>query len=210
MSGSGSGTWVPAHTRRSGSARAASSATLTSASAAQTRRLGAALGALSQPGDVILLEGDLGAGKTALTQGIAAGMGIHAVINSPTFTILKEYAGEPADAPPLYHFDLYRIEDPDEVYALGFDDYFGDAGVCVIEWAERGAPREPTAPAPWPADALRIRICRDQPQRPQHRQLAVDSGGPRSARLLAEWLRVAATPTSAMGAADAADATEET
>ena len=94
---------------------------LHSKSATDTHRLGALLGALLQPGDVVLLEGSLGAGKTALTQGIGAGMGVGGAINSPTFTLLKEYEGRL----PLYHFDLYRIEDPEELFALGFEDYFG-------------------------------------------------------------------------------------
>ncbi len=173
---------------RADQAEGSPSGALRSASAAQTRRQGKSLGALLLAGDVILLEGELGAGKTALTQGIGEGMGIHSVINSPTFTILKEYVAEGSGA-PLYHFDLYRIEDPDEVYSLGFTDYFGGDGVCVIEWADRAAPRTLTAPAPWPADALLIRLRRDDPRRPQHRLLDVSAAGPRSARILADWLR---------------------
>ncbi|HET9110661.1 MAG TPA: tRNA (adenosine(37)-N6)-threonylcarbamoyltransferase complex ATPase subunit type 1 TsaE [Ktedonobacterales bacterium] len=147
----------------------------------RTRALGAALGALLEPGDVMLLEGDLGAGKTALTQGIGKGLDVHTVINSPTFTILKEYSGRL----PLYHFDLYRIESPDEVYSLGFEDYFGADGVCVVEWAERGEPGEPGAPLPWPASYLRIRMRADGPQ---DRQLEVTSAGHRGAQLQAAWV----------------------
>lgn len=126
---------------------------LRSESAARTRRLGALLGALLRPGDVVLLEGPLGAGKTALTQGIGVGLGVAETINSPTFTLLKEYTGRL----PLYHFDLYRIEDPEELFTLGFEDYFGGEGVCVVEWADRGAAAD--GATLWPADWLRIAIA---------------------------------------------------
>jgi tRNA threonylcarbamoyladenosine biosynthesis protein TsaE len=155
-----------------------------SASVEQTRRLGKALGALLAPGDVALLEGELGAGKTALTQGIGAGLGVRTVINSPTFTILKEYTGRL----PLYHFDLYRIETPDEVYTLGFEDYFSGEGVCVVEWAERGEASEVGAPAPWPENYLRIRLRTDGAD---GRLIEVTSAGPRGAELQAAWTRAA-------------------
>ncbi|AYV69149.1 tRNA (adenosine(37)-N6)-threonylcarbamoyltransferase complex ATPase subunit type 1 TsaE [Niallia circulans] len=84
---------------------------------------------LLQAGDVITLEGDLGAGKTTFTKGIAKGLGITKTVNSPTFTIIKEYQGKL----PLYHMDVYRLKDSDE--DLGFDEYFEGAGVTVVEWA---------------------------------------------------------------------------
>ena len=160
---------------------------LRSASVEQTRRLGATLGRLLQPGDVLLLEGELGAGKTALTQGIGAGLGVRSVINSPTFTILKEYTGRL----PLYHFDLYRIESPEEVYALGFEDYFAGDGVCVVEWAERGE-SEDTAHTPWPDDYLRIRLRAEGAAQVEDRLIEVTSVGPRGAALLAAWARAVA------------------
>ncbi|PLT32462.1 tRNA (adenosine(37)-N6)-threonylcarbamoyltransferase complex ATPase subunit type 1 TsaE [Bacillus sp. V5-8f] len=80
-------------------------------------------------GDVIALEGDLGAGKTAFTKGIACGLGVTRNVNSPTFTIIKEYQGDL----PLYHMDVYRVSDTEE--ELGFEEYFEDDGVTVIEWA---------------------------------------------------------------------------
>ena len=160
---------------------------LRSASVEHTRRLGMALGRLLAPGDVVLLEGELGAGKTALTQGIGAGLGVQSVINSPTFTILKEYIGRL----PLYHFDLYRIDSPEEVYALGFEDYFTGDGVCVVEWAERGEP-EDTAGAPWPSAYLRIRLRADGAAGAEGRLIDVTSAGPRGATLLAAWARAAA------------------
>ncbi|MFP3722998.1 tRNA (adenosine(37)-N6)-threonylcarbamoyltransferase complex ATPase subunit type 1 TsaE [Niallia circulans] len=84
---------------------------------------------LLQAGDVITLEGDLGAGKTTFTKGIAKGLGITNTVNSPTFTIIKEYQGKL----PLYHMDVYRLKDSDE--DLGFDEYFEGEGVTVVEWA---------------------------------------------------------------------------
>lgn len=87
------------------------------------------LASLLLPGDVITLEGDLGAGKTAFTKGLAVGLGIQKNVNSPTFTIIKEYQGRM----PLYHMDVYRLEDSYE--DLGFEEYFTDHGVTVVEWA---------------------------------------------------------------------------
>ncbi len=133
----------------------ASHVTLHSTSASQTHRLGALLGGLLQAGDVVLLEGPLGAGKTALTQGIGAGLGVRETINSPTFTLLKEYMGRL----PLYHFDLYRIEDPEELFALGFEDYFGGEGICVVEWADRGVAAD--GATLWGANWLRLAIAAD-------------------------------------------------
>lgn len=130
-------------------------------SAAQTQRLGMRLGEMAQGGELILLSGNLGTGKTTFTQGLAQGMGITEHINSPTFTLLKEYPGQSrsnagADAqsqigPALYHFDLYRLDDPEEIFDLGFEDYFYSDGVCVVEWADK-------AELLWPSDHLRIRM----------------------------------------------------
>jgi tRNA threonylcarbamoyladenosine biosynthesis protein TsaE len=98
----------------------------------QTRRLGAHLGRLLQPGDVILLEGEFGTGKTTLTQGIARGLGLDShYVNSPTFMLINEYKGGRLR---LYHIDLYRLEDDEQVSTLGLDDYFDGRGVTVVEW----------------------------------------------------------------------------
>lgn len=95
----------------------------------ETLLLAQQLGALLMGGDVIALEGDLGAGKTTFTKGIAKGLEVKRTVNSPTFTIIKEYKGRL----PLYHMDVYRLKDADE--DLGFDEYFYGNGVTVVEWA---------------------------------------------------------------------------
>lgn len=82
-------------------------------------------------GEVVLLNGDLGVGKTVFTKGIALGLKVNDLITSPTFTIVREYDG---DKLKLYHFDMYRVEDEDELYELGLDEYFNERSVCVIEW----------------------------------------------------------------------------
>jgi tRNA threonylcarbamoyladenosine biosynthesis protein TsaE len=94
-----------------------------------TQNFAKRLATFLEPRDVITLEGDLGAGKTAFTKGLAVGLGINRNVNSPTFTIIKEYHGRL----PLYHMDVYRLEDSDE--DLGFDEYFNGEGITVVEWA---------------------------------------------------------------------------
>lgn len=83
-------------------------------------------------GEFVAMYGDLGAGKTAFVQGFAKSLGIESHITSPTFTIVNEYEGRL----PLYHFDVYRISDPDEMYEIGYDEYINSNGVCIVEWAE--------------------------------------------------------------------------
>ncbi len=100
----------------------------------QTERIGELLGSLLGPGDVVCLYGDLGAGKTSLTLGIAVGLEVRErYITSPTFIFVNEYEGRA----PFYHIDLYRVKDPSELEGLGFDEYIDSDGVTVIEWAER-------------------------------------------------------------------------
>ena len=149
---------------------------IVSHSSAQTQRLGMRLGDLLRGGELLLLDGQLGTGKTTFTQGLAQGMGITENVNSPTFTLLKEYAGQPRAPsgisqdgqhqpkreqrvpqrpqrrPALYHFDLYRLDNPEEIFDLGFEDYFNSSnGVCVVEWADK-------ADTLWPAERLHIRM----------------------------------------------------
>lgn len=102
---------------------------------AETSALGHYLGKLAQPGDIICLDGDLGAGKTALTQEIAKGLQVpdSCYVNSPSFSILQEYPGRI----PLYHMDFYRLSDATEVEDLGFEEYFYLSGLTVIEWSAR-------------------------------------------------------------------------
>ncbi|MDD7740408.1 MAG: tRNA (adenosine(37)-N6)-threonylcarbamoyltransferase complex ATPase subunit type 1 TsaE [Fusicatenibacter sp.] len=98
----------------------------------ETFALGEKLGTEARPGQIYTLNGDLGVGKTVLTQGFAKGLGITEAVNSPTFTIVQEYDGGRL---PFYHFDVYRICDIDEMEEIGYDDYFFGQGVCLIEWA---------------------------------------------------------------------------
>ncbi len=100
----------------------------------QTRQLGMRLGELAQAGDVFLLTGNLGSGKTCLTQGIAWGLGVKEYAFSPSFVIMREYHGRLT----LYHIDFYRLERVEEIADLGLDEYLYGKGVCVVEWAEKG------------------------------------------------------------------------
>jgi tRNA threonylcarbamoyladenosine biosynthesis protein TsaE len=105
--------------------------------AAATRALGEALGRVLPGGVVVLLRGGLGAGKTALAQGIGRGLGVQDPVVSPSFTLVREYVGDP-DRPRLVHVDLYRLSGPDEVEDLGLEDYRSPDDLLVIEWPERG------------------------------------------------------------------------
>lgn len=97
----------------------------------KTKEIGYKLGKLLTENSIICLVGDLGAGKTTLTQSIAKALGVDDYITSPTFTIVNEYEGKY----PLYHFDVYRIGSSDEMYDIGYDEYIENGGVCIIEWA---------------------------------------------------------------------------
>jgi tRNA threonylcarbamoyladenosine biosynthesis protein TsaE len=98
-----------------------------------------------RPGDVVALYGDLGAGKTAFVRGMARGMGLTARVSSPTFTIVNEYLG----SVPLFHFDMYRLSDPEELFEIGWEDYLTRGGVCAVEWSENAGDEIP-------ADAVRV------------------------------------------------------
>ncbi len=100
--------------------------------AEETFALGEKIGRQAKPGQVITLVGDLGVGKTVFTKGLAQGLGITEPVSSPTFTIVQEYR---EGRLPLYHFDVYRIGDPEEMEEIGYEDYFYGDGVCLIEWA---------------------------------------------------------------------------
>ncbi|MCL0057669.1 tRNA (adenosine(37)-N6)-threonylcarbamoyltransferase complex ATPase subunit type 1 TsaE [Dehalococcoidales bacterium] len=107
---------------------------LISHSPEQTQRLGSRIGKLTLAGDIFLLVGKLGTGKTCLTQGIAWGLDIKEYALSPSFVIIRELYGRL----PLYHIDFYRLEHIEEIVELGLDDYLYGNGVCVVEWAEKG------------------------------------------------------------------------
>ena len=108
---------------------------------------GEKLGRALASGAVVALYGELGAGKTAFTRGLALGLGINACVSSPTFTIVNEYLGKIA----LYHFDMYRLESEVELFDIGWDEYLERDGVCVVEWSEK-------APFAFPPDAVIVRL----------------------------------------------------
>jgi len=120
---------------------------LNSHSPEQTQLLGTHLGKLAQKGDTFLLTGELGAGKTCLTQGIARGLAVKENILSPSFVIIREHLGRL----PLYHIDFYRLDHIGEIADLGLEEYLHSDGVCVIEWAERGI-------SVMPQDNLRVAL----------------------------------------------------
>ena len=103
------------------------------ASEQETEQIGEAIGRAAEPGTVVALIGDLGTGKTTLTKSIARGLGVTETVTSPTFNIIREYK---SGRIPLYHFDVYRIGDPDEMFELGYEEYFYGDGICVVEWAD--------------------------------------------------------------------------
>ncbi len=107
---------------------------LVSRSAEQTQRLGEYLGKLARAGDVFLLVGELGSGKTCLAQGIARGLGVQQYVSSPSFVLIREHQGRL----PFYHVDFYRLDRIEEIADLGLDDYIYGSGVCAIEWADKG------------------------------------------------------------------------
>ena len=105
----------------------------TTNSPAETEAVGAALGAVLKPGTVIAYRGDLGAGKTAFTRGLARGLGAGEIVTSPTYTIVNEYL---SGRLPLFHFDMYRLASSDDLWDIGWEDYLDRGGVCAVEWSE--------------------------------------------------------------------------
>ncbi|MDO4960379.1 MAG: tRNA (adenosine(37)-N6)-threonylcarbamoyltransferase complex ATPase subunit type 1 TsaE [Eubacteriales bacterium] len=128
-----------------------------------TFELGRSLAGAAMPGSIYCLDGDLGAGKTIFAKGFAEGLCIEDPITSPTFTIIREYEGGRL---PLYHFDVYRISDPDEMYALGYEEYFFGGGVCLIEWSE-------LIEELIPEEAVRITIKRDPAKGADFREIEI-------------------------------------
>ncbi len=148
--------------------------TFVSTSAEETKALAAALAPLARPCDIILLNGDLGAGKTQFSQGFANALGVEQQVTSPTFTILLEYKDGRL---PLYHFDLYRLEDDEELEDIGYFDVLEADGVSLVEWADK-------FPDALPEDYLELRIA-IAPDKT--RLLTATPEGPRSEELLADW-----------------------
>lgn len=135
----------------------------------ETTQLGIKLGRLLKTGDIICLTGDLGTGKTHITKGIAKGLGITDNITSPTFTIVNEYEGKELK---LNHFDVYRVSDPDEIYAIGFDDYIFSDAVSIIEWANY-------IEEILPKDLLHIKIEKDLSKGEDYRKITLTPYGDR-------------------------------
>ena len=102
----------------------------------ETEAVGTALGKTIKPGTVIAYRGDLGAGKTAFTRGLARGLGCREIVTSPTYTIVNEYLGGRI---PLFHFDMYRLRSSDDLFDIGWEDYLDRGGVCAVEWSENVA-----------------------------------------------------------------------
>jgi len=132
----------------------------------ETYETGRRMAADLPAGTVIALDGDLGAGKTVFTKGFAEGLGIEELVTSPTFTILQEYGGGRL---PLYHFDTYRIEDPDEMIETGLTEYLYGSGICIIEWADNIGEL-------LPENCIRIRIERDAGFGDSFRRITVKGG----------------------------------
>lgn len=154
-------------------------------SSAETVELGARLGLILAPGDFIALEGELGAGKTQLAKGIARGLEVDpdTPVTSPTYTILNIYEGRI----PLYHFDLYRLNGPEDIENLGFDEYFSGRGVCVVEWAER-------LEGDMPEDFLTVNLSHAGGD---ERSVSFEATGARAEAILRELVAGLNTPSNA-------------
>ncbi len=131
-----------------------------------TFKAGEQLAKEARPGDIYTLNGDLGVGKTIFTKGMARGLGIEEPVTSPTFTILQEYE---SGRLPLYHFDVYRIGDPEEMDEIGYEDYFYGQGICLIEWA--GLIEELI-----PAEAIRVSIEKNLQKGLDYRRIRIERG----------------------------------
>ncbi|MCD8336540.1 MAG: tRNA (adenosine(37)-N6)-threonylcarbamoyltransferase complex ATPase subunit type 1 TsaE [Lachnospiraceae bacterium] len=134
----------------------------------ETFLVGRRLGEEAHPGQIFALEGDLGVGKTILTKGLAAGLGITEPVSSPTFTIVQIYE---EGRLPLYHFDVYRIGDIEEMEEIGYEDYFYGNGVCLIEWANLIGEL-------LPPQTIRISIAKDLEQGFDYRKISIRQSSP--------------------------------
>ena len=139
---------------------------ITTHSADETQALGQKMASRLAPGDVIAYFGDLGAGKTAFTRGLAQGLGVTDLVTSPTYTIVNEYL---TGRIPLFHFDMYRLSSSDELFDIGWEDYLSRGGVCAVEWSENVEDAL--------QDAIRVTIEKDADE-PDTRHITI-TGGPR-------------------------------
>ncbi len=130
----------------------------TTNSEAETEALGERLGRVLRPGTVVAYTGDLGAGKTAFTRGLARGLGCPERVTSPTYTVVNEYEGGRL---PLFHFDMYRLGGPEELYGIGWEDYLARGGVCAVEWSENVSEA-------LEADAVRVDLRRGGTENQRH------------------------------------------
>ena len=137
---------------------------ITTHSADETQALGKKLAESLRPGDVIAYFGDLGAGKTAFTRGLAEGLGVSEQVTSPTYTIVNEYL---SGRLPLFHFDMYRLGSSDELFDIGWEDYLARGGVCAVEWSENVEDAL--------QDAIRITIEKDS-LAPDTRHITIEGG----------------------------------
>ncbi len=144
-----------------------------------TRRLGRAIGQLLTGGEIIRLDGDLGTGKTVLTQGIAEGLGVEGYVNSPTFIYVREHL---SGRLPLYHVDLYRVSDPEELEIIGLRAYLDGEAVCVVEWPDR-------AEDWFPERGIVIHLTDEGGDDRRLELRALDSGARDLLRRLAAWVR---------------------
>jgi len=138
--------------------------TIESHSAEETFALGEKMGKEARPGMVIALSGDLGAGKTVFTQGFAAGLGVRGPVTSPTFTIMQLYEDGRL---PLFHFDVYRIAEPEEMDEIGYEEYFYGNGVSLVEWAD-------LFPELLPPETVHVTIRKDLTKGDSYRRLEID------------------------------------
>lgn len=134
---------------------------------AETEALGRRLAGLLFPGAVVACRGGLGMGKTAFTRGLAGGLGYEGRVTSPTFTVVNEYEGTGL---PLFHFDMYRLEGPEDLFDIGWEDYLDRGGVCAVEWSER-------VEEALPPDAVTVTLAR-HPEEENWRVITVEGVGP--------------------------------
>ena len=137
-----------------------------SESSEQTEKIAYDMAAFLEPGDVVCLGGDLGAGKTVFAKGLVKALGVEGYVTSPTFTIVNEYSGRY----PIYHFDVYRINDVDEMFEIGFEEYIYGEGISIIEWADNI--REILPPS-----RLRIDIKKDLQKGENYREIEIRKVG---------------------------------